>query len=131
MQKLDRAGVPVDDEDDDDDRNALGDEELLEFLFGRGDASSYAFPTDLTSFLVERLTRVEGSQQWKTIVGPPQRAYGGAEGMCAGQIIVINKATYWSGVWWPMCSDVHGRAAPLFAEISDLVIVIVAALSGA
>ena len=60
-----RAEDAEDDNDDegapDDDRNALGDEELLEFLFSRGMLPSYAFPTDLTSFLVERLVPVRGS----------------------------------------------------------------------
>jgi len=41
-----------DDEGGDDDRNALGDED--QFLFSQGLLPSYAFPTDLTSFLVER-----------------------------------------------------------------------------
>ena len=57
-----RAEDAEDDNDDegapDEDRNALGDEELLEFLFSRGMLPSYAFPTDLTSFLVERLVPV-------------------------------------------------------------------------
>ena len=50
-----RAGDDDDDADarDDDERNTLGDEELLEFLFSRGLLPSYAFPTDLTSFLVD------------------------------------------------------------------------------
>ncbi len=124
MQKLGPAGVPVDDEDDDDDRNALGDEELLEFLFGRGMLPSYAFPTDLTSFLVERLTRVEGSQQWKMrIVERPQQGINKALSEYApGRLIVINKATYRSGgVVANVLPTVHDRAAPLFAEVSDLV----------
>jgi hypothetical protein len=71
------AAADDEDEEEDDDaeeRNALGDEELLEFLFAKGMLPSYAFPTDLTSFLVERLARVQGTQQMKMqIVERPQQ----------------------------------------------------------
>src|SRR5207302_782137 len=64
----------VEEDDDTEERNPLGDEELLEFLFAKGMLPSYAFPTDLTSFLVERLARVQGSQQMKMeIVERPQQ----------------------------------------------------------
>ena len=111
-------------DDDDDDRNALGDQELLEFLFSRGMLPSYAFPTDLTSFLVERLTQVQGSRQWKMrIVERPQQGIGKALSEYApGRLIVINKATYRSGgVVANVLPTVHDRAAPLFAEVADLI----------
>jgi len=113
-----------DDNDEDDDRNALGDEELLEFLFSRGMLPSYAFPTDLTSFLVERLTPVQGSRQWKMrIVERPQQGISKALSEYApGRLIVINKATYRSGgVVANVLPTVHDRAAPLFADDANLI----------
>jgi hypothetical protein len=53
-------------EDEDDERNVLGDEELLEFLFSRGMLPSYAFPTDLASFTVERLAPAPGGRCFDT-----------------------------------------------------------------
>jgi ATP-dependent helicase YprA (DUF1998 family) len=114
------------DEDDDqgDERNALGDEELLEFLFSRGLLPSYAFPTDLTSFLVEHLVRQPNAQQWKMeIVERPQQGINKALSEYApGRLIVINKETYRSGgVVANVLPSVHDRAAPLFADVSELV----------
>lgn len=111
-------------DDDDDDRNALGDEELLEFLFSRGLLPSYAFPTDLTSFLVERLAKVQGTSQWKMrIIERPQQGINKALSEYApGRLIVINKETYRSGgVVGNVLPTVHDRAAPLFDDVTDLV----------
>lgn len=111
-------------ESDRDERNALGDEELLEFLFSRGLLPSYAFPTNLTSFLVERLERRPGSQQQKmVIVERPQQAIDKALSEYApGRLIVINKETYRSGgVVANVLPTFHDRAAPLFAETTNLV----------
>ncbi len=60
IRPADAEAAAEDEESDEDreERNALGDEELLEFLFAKGMLPSYAFPTDLTSFLVERLVRL-------------------------------------------------------------------------
>ena len=112
------------DEDDDDDRNALGDEELLEFLFSRGMLPSYAFPTDLTSFLVERLVRPPNAKHLKMeIVERPQQGINKALSEYApGRLIVINKETYRSGgVVANVLPTIHDRAAPLFAELRELV----------
>ncbi len=111
-------------EEDREERNALGDEELLEFLFAKGMLPSYAFPTDLTSFLVERLVRPQGSQNMKMeIVERPQQAISKALSEYApGRLIVINKETYRSGgVVANVLPTVHDRAAPLFADMSNLV----------
>ncbi|MDE0280786.1 MAG: DEAD/DEAH box helicase, partial [Gammaproteobacteria bacterium] len=49
-------------------------EELLEFLFFHGLLPSYAFPTDLTSFLVEKFER-GSNKNWKvTVVERPQQS---------------------------------------------------------
>lgn len=110
-------------DDDDDDRNALGDEELLDFLFSRGLLPSYAFPTDLTSFLVERLVR-QSNGNWKMeIVERPQQGIDKALSEYApGRLIVINKETYRSGgVVANTLPTEHNRAAPLFADVQHLV----------
>ena len=109
---------------DDDERNALGDEELLEFLFSREMLPSYAFPTDLTSFLVERLVRPPGGGTMKVeIVERPQQAIGKALSEYApGRLIVINKETYRSGgVVANVLPTVHDRAVPLFQDVTSLV----------
>ena len=111
-------------EDEDDNRNALGEEELLEFLFARGMLPSYAFPTDLTSFLVEHLVMPPGGTQRKMeIVERPQQGIAKALSEYApGRLIVINKETYRSGgVVANVLPTVHDRAAPLFAQVTNLV----------
>ena len=91
-------GNPEDD-DEDDDRTALEDDELLEFLFARGMLPSYAFPTDLTSFLVERLARVPRSARMQVeVVERPQQGIEKALSEYApGRLVVTNKETYRSG----------------------------------
>jgi ATP-dependent helicase YprA (DUF1998 family) len=113
-----------DENEDEDERNALGDEELLEFLFSRGMLPSYAFPTDLTSFLVEELVRVPNSTNSKMeIIERPQQGINKALSEYApGRLIVINKQTYRSGgVVANVLPTVHDRAAPLFADVAELV----------
>jgi ATP-dependent helicase YprA (DUF1998 family) len=120
----DAAAADNESEEDREERNALGDEELLEFLFAKGMLPSYAFPTDLTSFLVERLVRPPGSQNMKMeIVERPQQAISKALSEYApGRLIVINKETYRSGgVVANVLPTVHDRAAPLFADTTNLV----------
>lgn len=120
----DSASDANDEGDGDDDRNALGDEELLEFLFNQGLLPSYAFPTDLTSFLVERLGPPTASRRRKMeIVERPQQGISKALSEYApGRLIVINKETYRSGgVVANTLPTVHDRAAPLFAEIQEIV----------
>jgi hypothetical protein len=112
------------DADDDHERNALGDEELLEFLFGRGLLPSYAFPTDLTSFLVERLVQQPNSRQWHMeIIERPQQGINKALSEYApGRLIVINKETSRSGgVVANVLPTEPKRAAPLFADVQELV----------
>ncbi|TAX24987.1 DEAD/DEAH box helicase [Rhizobium leguminosarum] len=112
----------TDDEDQRVERGAIGDEELLEFLFGRGMLPSYAFPTDLTSFLVEKLARRETEYKME-IIERPQQAIGKALSEYApGRLIVINKETYRSGgITANTMPTVHDRAASLFAAPVRLV----------
>ena len=73
--------------------DAFFQEMLLEFLFSRGLLPSYAFPTDLTSFLVERLVRQPNAQQWKMeIIERPQQGINKALSEYApGRLIVIEE----------------------------------------
>jgi ATP-dependent helicase YprA (DUF1998 family) len=129
MRELRPAPAQVEEAEDeedsaaDDDRNSLGDEELLEFLFSRGMLPSYAFPTDLTSFLVERLVPAQTGNWKMEIVERPQQGIGKALSEYApGRLIVINKETYRSGgVVANVLPTTHDRAAPLFADVEQLV----------
>jgi hypothetical protein len=126
IQPVDAEAAAEDEESEEDreERNALGDDELLEFLFAKGMLPSYAFPTDLTSFLVEHLVRQQGSRSMKMeIVERPQQAIGKALSEYAqGRLIVINKETYRSGgVVANVLPTVHDRAAPLFVDTTNLV----------
>jgi ATP-dependent helicase YprA (DUF1998 family) len=116
--------LPARNDDDDDARhNVLGDEELLEFLFSRGLLPSYAFPTDLTSFTVERPSRDQRGNETTEIVEKPQQGIDKALSEYApGRLIVINKETYRSGgVTANVLPTQHDRAAPLFADQTTLI----------
>ncbi|WP_224543693.1 DEAD/DEAH box helicase [Mesorhizobium sp. CA16] len=108
--------------EDEDERQALADQELLEFLFSKGLLPSYAFPTDLSSFLVERL--VKRNDEWKMEVDErPQQSISKALSEYApGRLIVINKETYRSGgVVANTLPDVENRAQAIFDERRTLV----------
>ncbi|MBV9993558.1 MAG: DEAD/DEAH box helicase [Alphaproteobacteria bacterium] len=124
IKKVPKPIAADNDDDDDDDRGNLEDAELMDFLFDNGLLPSYAFPTDLTSFLIERLTLVPGSQQRKMeIVERPQQGIQKALSEYApGRLIVINKETYRSGgVVANVLPTTHDRAAPLFADPQTLI----------
>lgn len=111
--------------DDDESDNPIGEKaELLEFLFSRGLLPSYAFPTDLTSFLVERLEKVPGASEWQTVVVErPQQSVGKSLSEYApGRLVVINKETYRSGgVVANVLPTVRDRAAPIFSNKIEIV----------
>jgi rubrerythrin len=118
------GGGDPEDDDEDDDRTALEDDELLEFLFARGLLPSYAFPTDLTSFLVERLARIPGSarMQVEVVERPQQSIQKALSEYAPGRLVVINKETYRSGgVVASVLPTEADRAAPLFENVEDLV----------
>jgi rubrerythrin len=118
------GGGDPEDDDEDDDRIALEDDELLEFLFARGLLPSYAFPTDLTSFLVERLARIPGSarMQVEVVERPQQSIQKALSEYAPGRLVVINKETYRSGgVVASVLPTEADRAAPLFENVEDLV----------
>jgi hypothetical protein len=92
--------------------------DLLAFLFDRGLLPSYAFPTDLTSFLVERIERKDGARAIIVAQERPQQAISQALSEYApGRLVVIDKRTYRSG---GVTADVPptdlDRAARLFAH---------------
>lgn len=98
-------------------------EELLEFLFFHGLLPSYAFPTDLTSFLVERLEK-RPNNDWKvTVVERPQQSIEKALSEYApGRLIVINKETYRTGGAVASVLPIeHDRAEPLFRKSRNLI----------
>ena len=98
-------------------------EELLEFLFSHGLLPSYAFPTDLTSFLIERLEK-NRNDEWKVVVDerPQQGIEKALSEYAPGRQIVINKETYRSG---GVASNVlpiePNRAEPLFRNSRILI----------
>lgn len=112
------GGAGVGDEDGGDQDEAAGGEgqqqvELLAFLFDKGLLPSYAFPTDLASFIVEQRdpknNRIVAKER-------PQQAIGKALSEYApGRLIVIDKKTYCSGgVSANVPPTNPNRATPLF-----------------
>ena len=98
-------------------------EELLEFLFFHGLLPSYAFPTDLTSFLVERWEK-KTNNDWKVaVVERPQQSIEKALSEYApGRLVVINKETYRTGgVVANVLPIEHDRAELLFRRSRTLI----------
>jgi hypothetical protein len=96
------------------------DENLLDFLFNRGILPTYAFPTDLASFLVEG----KGDKPGEVIeVERPQLATNQALSEYApGRLVVINKLTYRSaGVAAAVLATELDRGKPLFDRREDYV----------
>lgn len=104
------AGVPI----------PTGCELLLDYLFDRGVLPTYAFPTDLASFLVEAW---DAHRREVAEVEKPQLAVAQALSEYApGRLVVIDKVTYRSGgVAASVLPSVVDRAAPLFARALDYV----------
>lgn len=89
--------------------------ELLEFLFFHGLLPSYAFPTSLCSFLVEKIVKPNGRPEIQTIQRPQQSISKALSEYAPGRLIVIDKHTYRSGgVFADLPGNVVSRAAPLF-----------------
>lgn len=73
-------------------------EELLEFLFYHGLLPSYAFPTSLCSFLVEKIARNSmGNFEVRTVQQPQQSISQALSEYAPGRLIVIDRKTYRSG----------------------------------
>lgn len=93
-------------------------DELLSFLFDEGFLPSYAFPTNLCSFLIEQ--RQQAQNYYRVIIKErPQQAIDKALSEYApGRLIVVDKVTYRSGgitAASSLVTDIN-RAEPLFQE---------------
>ena len=99
------------------------EEELLEFLFSKNLLPSYAFPTNLTSFLIEDLKRGDTGQFKVTVRERPQQGLEKALSEYApGRLVVINKETYRSGgVTADVSPTTWDRGAPLFQKARKVV----------
>ncbi|MCF8568516.1 DUF1998 domain-containing protein [Alicyclobacillus tolerans] len=118
-----QIGIQEDLDDELDTQFKDGRDELLYFLFDQGLMPSYAFPTDLSSFLIEGIERRKGSNFKVTTVERPQQAIDKALSEYApGRLIVVNKETYRSGAIIANSSLVTDpdRAAPLFDKRLNL-----------
>jgi ATP-dependent helicase YprA (DUF1998 family) len=110
--------------DDTEERQPLEDRELLDLLFEKGLLPSYAFPTDLTSFLIEKLKRNPNNnrREMEIVERPQQSVQKALSEYAPGRLIVVNKQTYRSGgVVANVLPSVHDRAAPLFSDVMMLV----------
>lgn len=101
----------------------LEQEELLEFLFFHGLLPSYAFPTSLCSFLVEKIDKnPNGVTEVRTLQRPQQSISQALSEYAPGRLIVIDKKTYRSGgVFADVPPTEMHRARPLFANPRRLV----------
>ena len=98
--------------------------DFLEFLFARGYLPSYAFPTDLCEFRVERWSSGNGGGYRRVeIAERPQLSIRQALSEYApGRLLVIDKRTYRSGgVTAGFYEDDRKRAKPLFEELRPYV----------
>ncbi|UZE84010.1 DEAD/DEAH box helicase [Pseudomonas viciae] len=112
------AGAEDSGSDDDNRSDAeVEQKELLEFLFHHGLLPTYAFPTNLCSFLVENIARPNGMSEIQTVQRPQQSISKALSEYAPGRLIVIDRHTYRSGgVFADLPSNVVSRAAPLFKD---------------
>jgi len=104
-------------EDEDEEETGEEDDEgqLLAYLFDKGLLPSYAFPTDLASFLVEKLDRKK--RQVRVVEKPQQSMAKALSEYAPGRLVVIDKKTYRSGgVSANVPPTEPNRAVPLFAQ---------------
>lgn len=116
------ASTDVDDDDENLD-NGFEQEELLEFLFFHSLLPTYAFPTSLCSFLVEkRVTSAKGYSEIRLEQLPQQSTNQALSEYAPGRLVVINKQTYRSGgVFANTVPSEVNRAEKLFNDCNTLV----------
>ncbi|QHB84175.1 DUF1998 domain-containing protein [Aeromonas veronii] len=113
-------------EDVGDDENVgpkLEQKEFLSFMLFHGLLPSYAFPTSLCSFLVEKREK-NSSGIWvnRTVQRPQQSISQALSEYAPGRLIVIDKKTYRSGgVFADLPAGEINRASPLFSASKKLV----------
>ncbi|OIR00557.1 ATP-dependent RNA helicase RhlE [mine drainage metagenome] len=110
-------------EDDENPRPKFEQEDLLEFLFFHGLLPSYAFPTSLCSFLVEKREKnAKGVWEVRTVQRPQQSISQALSEYAPGRLIVIDKKTYRSGgVFADLPAGEVSRAGPIFAVAKSLI----------
>ena len=102
---------PVEEEAEDESAAVQEDEKLLDYLFSRGLLPTYAFPTDLCSFSVERLE----NNQVRVTERPQQSISKALSEYAPGRLVVIDKKTYRCEAVTANTSTYEvNRAAPLF-----------------
>lgn len=115
-----------DDEDDDSDSPyaIFEQEELLDFLFFYSLLPTYAFPTSLCGFMVEKWVQSsKGHFEIRLEQMPQQSTNQALSEYAPGRLVVINKQTYRSGgVFANTVPTEIDRAAALFDEMKRLVI---------
>ncbi|MCI3918744.1 DEAD/DEAH box helicase [Paenibacillus sp. TRM 82003] len=109
--------APEEDEEGSTEDIRVGRDELLSFLFDEGLLPSYAFPTDLCSFVIEEIDR-KNRFKVKAKERPQQAIDKALSEYAPGRQIVVDKLTYRSGGITAAASLVTDidRAAPLFSE---------------
>lgn len=117
---LEGAQAAQDDEDDEDDEDQESEALLLNFLFDEGFLPTYAFPTDLCSFTVERSEKKHGWSQVVVQERPQQAINKALSEYAPGRLIVINKMTYRSG-GLASSQPILDRAAPLFKRMKPYI----------
>ncbi|WP_066400356.1 DEAD/DEAH box helicase [Neobacillus mesonae] len=118
-----KAFVSDSEDDDENDENnstetRAGRDELLGFLFDQGILPSYAFPTNLCSFVIERAENKNGGIKVVVSEKPQQAIDMALSEYAPGRQIVVDKKTYKSGgitANSSLVTDVN-RAEPLFKE---------------
>lgn len=97
--------------------------ELLQFLFDNNLLPSYAFPTNLCSFLVEDFVRKDGYYKLVTVEQPQQSLNKALTEYAPGRLIVINKKTYRSSgvVSAKVVPSDPDRATPLFNNLKSYI----------
>ncbi|WP_126241880.1 DEAD/DEAH box helicase [Burkholderia gladioli] len=97
--------------------------DLLEFLFFHGLLPTYAFPTELCSFQIEkRVSNARGIREIRILQRPQQSTGQALSEYAPGRLVVINKATYRSGgVFASMPLGEVNRARKLFKNSKELV----------
>lgn len=93
-------------------------DELLSFLFDQGLLPSYAFPTNLCSFMIEETESRKGGFKVKVKERPQQSIEKALSEYAPGRLVVVDKLTYRSGGITSNSSRVTDpdRAVPLFQE---------------
>ncbi|VVE78873.1 DEAD/DEAH box helicase [Pandoraea sputorum] len=97
--------------------------DLLEFLFFHGLLPTYAFPTELCSFQIEkRESNARGIREIRVLQRPQQSTGQALSEYAPGRLVVINKATYRSGgVFASTPLGEVNRARKLFKNSKELI----------